>query len=175
MEMLFTSVEAITLTALLERLFPNDELGPGAIETGVLDYIQIALGGPDAHLVTAYRLGLAAIDAMSAKRFGRAFSQLPTGQQDTLISLLEGGQIEGLDPHEAAMFFDIVWRHLREGLFSDPIHGGNRDMVGWQLIGFPGAQYGYTQEEQRLDTLIVREPKGVAALRKSHGAPEDSG
>ena len=42
----FTPAEANTLTAILERLFPADENGPGATEIGVLDYLDRALSGP---------------------------------------------------------------------------------------------------------------------------------
>jgi gluconate 2-dehydrogenase gamma chain len=30
-----------------------------------------------------------------------------------------------------------------EGFFCEPYYGGNRDMIGWKLVGFPGQQYGY--------------------------------
>ena len=30
-----------------------------------------------------------------------------------------------------------------EGYFADPIYGGNRDMVGWKLVGFPGVRYDF--------------------------------
>jgi len=38
-------------------------------------------------------------------------------------------------------FFDLLLQTPIEGFFSDPIYGGNRDMIGWKLIGFPGARY----------------------------------
>jgi gluconate 2-dehydrogenase gamma chain len=30
---------------------------------------------------------------------------------------------------------------VKEGFFADPIYGGNRDMVAWRMIGYPGARY----------------------------------
>jgi gluconate 2-dehydrogenase gamma chain len=32
-------------------------------------------------------------------------------------------------------------------MFSDPVYGGNRNFVGWQLIGYPGAQRAYLPDE----------------------------
>ena len=40
-------------------------------------------------------------------------------------------------------FFEQILNNTREGFLSDPVYGGNRGMVGWQMIGFPGARYNY--------------------------------
>jgi len=164
-----TAAEAGTLGALLERMFPADELGPGALEIGVLDYLERALAGPYAELVPLYRRALAGIDEAARAEYGWAFDDLPPENQDVLIDRLERRQLEGVDQSDGPAFFDLVWRHLREGLFADPIHGGNRNMLGWRLIGFPGAQPGYTATEQRLDVVITREPRSVADLPSSMG------
>ncbi len=47
-------------------------------------------------------------------------------------------------------FFAVVYEHTLEGTFGDPLYGGNRDAVGWKLVGFPGAQWGYTAEQMQL-------------------------
>ena len=44
---------------------------------------------------------------------------------------------------EGTPFFEALLQHTREGLFADPVHGGNRGMLGWRLLGHPGAQRGY--------------------------------
>ena len=41
------------------------------------------------------------------------------------------------------VFFAHLWECTVEGFFSDPVYGGNRDMVGWRMIGFPGAYASY--------------------------------
>jgi gluconate 2-dehydrogenase gamma chain len=33
-----------------------------------------------------------------------------------------------------------------EGFFADPIYGGNKNFIGWRLIGFPGPRYNYVAE-----------------------------
>ncbi len=45
------------------------------------------------------------------------------------------------DQVKASDFFSFLLTHTREDFLSDPIHGGNKGMVGWwKLIGFPGAR-----------------------------------
>jgi hypothetical protein len=167
-----TPVETATLSALIERLFPADNLGPGAVEIGVVDYLMGAFAGPYHGLLRVYRLGLAALEAVAQREHRQPFADLPAEQQDTIIARLERRQLQELRDTNAEDFFEVVWQHLREGLFSDPIHGGNRQMLGWRLIAFPGAQYGYTAEEQRLDVVITREPRSVADL-PSGGANDE--
>ena len=40
----------------------------------------------------------------------------------------------------AQAFFNTVRTHTMEGMFADPVYGGNKDFAGWVLVGFPGAQ-----------------------------------
>ena len=154
------SDELTLLAALFERLFPTDELGPGAIEIGVLEYVQTALSGPYGRLLPAYRAGSAALDRVALERWKVGFAALAPDRQDAIVEDLEQNRIAG-----AEGFFELLWQHLREGLFCDPIHGGNQGMAGWRLIGFPGAQFGYSADEQRLDVVIRREPRSVAQLQ----------
>jgi hypothetical protein len=156
-----TPDETATLSALLDGMFPADGLGPSALEIGVLDYLLDALAGVYRGAAPAYRRALAALDDLARREQGRPFAQLTNPRRDAIVARLDAGQLERSGIEGFAGFFDLVWRHLREGLFADPVHGGNRDMQGWRLIGFPGAQTGYTQEEQQVGTRIAREPRGV--------------
>lgn len=45
--------------------------------------------------------------------------------------------------------FAVVREHAFEGLFCDPVYGGNRNAAGWRLVGFPGVQWGYTAEQMK--------------------------
>jgi hypothetical protein len=157
-----TEAERATLTALLERMFPADELGPGAAEIGAPDYISRALAGAYAELAPVYRRALAGLDQAARQTWGAPFAELAGEQQDSLIGRLERRQIAEIEQSEAVGFFELVWQHLREGLFADPVHGGNRDLAGWKLIGFPGAQTGYSAEEQQLDVIVSRPIQSVA-------------
>ena len=59
------------------------------------------------------------------------------------MALLSTQQLDNF----VGQFFRIVREHTVQGFFGDPAYGGNRDTVGWKLVGFPGAQWGYTSEQ----------------------------
>ena len=44
---------------------------------------------------------------------------------------------------KAAEFFETVKYHVFEGVFCEPHYGGNKNMDGWRVVGFPGQQWGY--------------------------------
>jgi gluconate 2-dehydrogenase gamma chain len=163
----FTTDEAAFIDAAISRLIPNDDLGPGAKEAGVALFIDRQLAGPfgngeswymggpwgkgtssqgyQTRLTPAqiYRAAIKAIDDHSRKAFsGKPFAGLTADQQDQVLSGLEKGEI-ALDGVDGKTFFETFLQNTIEGFFSDPIYGGNRDMVGWKLIGFPGARYDY--------------------------------
>jgi len=101
----FTPAEARALSAILERLFPADESGPGATEIGVLDYLDRALSGPYAELRDIYRLGLFAIDRASGSRFHTDFAQASSDQQDALLAELEAGAVKEFSAVDPKQFF----------------------------------------------------------------------
>jgi gluconate 2-dehydrogenase gamma chain len=138
----FTESEARIVAAAASRIFPSDNSGPGAPEAGVVIYIDRQLAGPygrDRYRYTQppfqdasdelgyqgkatpreiYREGL-----KNLKGFDRLYPE----HQDQILRQME-----------SSLFFELLRQNTIEGMFSDPIHGGNVDMVGWQLIGFPG-------------------------------------
>jgi gluconate 2-dehydrogenase gamma chain len=89
-----------------------------------------------------YRVGLEAVDRYAQARFERDFVDLSEADQDTLVGDLAEGRATGFRQVGAEQFFQVLRRHTAEGMFSDPGYGGNRGLVGWSLIGFPGAQLG---------------------------------
>ena len=66
----------------------------------------------------------------------------------------------------ASGFFELLLKNTQEGFFADPIYGGNRDMVGWKMIGFPGARYDYRDWVERHNRTLP------AAARQHRGRPE---
>ncbi len=110
-----------------------------------------------------YRRGIAALDAYTTGRFGRPFTELSEAEQDAVVGALAEDRAEGFDAPSASEFFDVVRQHTIEGTFCDPVHGGNRDMVGWKMIGFPGAQRSYTPQEL-LTEGTRRGPQSLAQL-----------
>jgi gluconate 2-dehydrogenase gamma chain len=113
---------------------------PGARDAGVLNYIDLALAGAYSDLQDFYRRGLAALDAHCRTTYSKPFAQLTAAQQDEVITALEGGKATGFTWPSAQGFFNTVRTHTMEGMFADPVYGGNKDFAGWILVGFPGAQ-----------------------------------
>ncbi len=112
-----------------------------------------------------YRVGVSAVNRYSNSRFGKDFVELTEQQQDTIVGDLAEGRAEGFDHPalSAQAFFNNLRRHTAEGMFSDPLYGGNRDMVGWKLVGYPGAQRGYTPRDMRTEGTRL-DPQSLAQL-----------
>lgn len=135
--------EALIVAAATSRIFPSDETGPGAQEAGVAVYIDRQLAGPWGR--DRYRFTQEPFEENAPPEFGyqgkatpqqiyrqglkglKGFDQLVPAEQDQKLKQIE-----------TTLFFSLLRRNTIEGMFCDPMHGGNIDMVGWQLIGFPG-------------------------------------
>ena len=181
----FTAPEAAFIEAATARLIPHDELGPGAIEAGVPQFIDRQLAGEfgrggrwymqgpwGAGLPTQgyqsrmgpaqlYRAAIRAIDQTVGRgQPGTAFHQLGPTDQDAFLHGLEGGQIS-LQGADGKTFFKMLLQNTLEGFWSDPIYGGNRDMVGWRLIGFPGARYDHSIYVARYGQAYPLPPVGL--------------
>jgi gluconate 2-dehydrogenase gamma chain len=166
----FTPAEVVFIEAAVARLIPNDPIGPGAVEAGVPFFLdrQLAgkfgqgdhffLGGPwpkgtpeqgyQTRFTPAqlYRAAMAAIDKYAGTHFdGASFSQLSAEDQDKLLKGLESGEIKLDEGVDGKTFFAMFLQNTKEGYFSDPIYGGNKDMGAWKMIGFPGAHYDYKE------------------------------
>jgi gluconate 2-dehydrogenase alpha chain len=139
--------EARALTALFERMFPADESGAGATEIGVVAYVDRALAGADRDRAEEYRLGLAALDRTAVGRYRRPFAACAIEQQDALITALAAGDLTELVTPRGSTFFELLRAHLQEGLFADPSYGGNRDKLGWAVLGHPGVWLENSAEE----------------------------
>lgn len=160
----FMRGEALTVEAAMGRIFPEDELGPGANQAGAIYYLDRALMGAERRLQQFYRSGIKQLDAVARQRFRHAFAACAPAQQDELIGAMARGDLPafGVAP-TAAAFFEMLRAHTIEGVFSDPVHGGNRDFAGWRLLGYPGPQPSYSHDEQQLDAVIVRDRFFTAA------------
>jgi gluconate 2-dehydrogenase gamma chain len=132
--------DAATIAAFTERLMPGAPGKPGAHDAGVLNYIDLALAGAYADLQDFYRRGLASLDAYCRKTHNAPFHRLDAARQDEVITALEGDKATGFTWPTPQAFFNTVRTHTMEGMFADPIYGGNKDFAGWLLVGFPGAQ-----------------------------------
>jgi len=154
----FNDDDAATVAAFTERLLPGAPGKPGARDAGVLNYIDLALSGAYADLQDFYRRGLAALEVHCRQTYNAPFVRLPAAQQDEVITALEQGQATAFTWPSAQAFFNTVRTHTMEGMFADPVYGGNKDFAGWRLVGFPGAQVAYTQADLQSSQAFTRLP-----------------
>jgi len=144
-----TAEEGATLEAVLSRLIPADDLGPGAREARVLRFVDRALGGPLSSLRHEYARNLAALDAFATAKRGSAFAKLAASDQDSVLAELERGEATGFSP-TAEAFFELMRLHAIHGMFGDPVHGGNAGLAGWRLLGFHGPRAVVPARDQQL-------------------------
>ncbi len=173
-----TAAEADVLEAVCARLIPTDENGPGAREARAVHYIDRALAGALAANRETYRAGLAALDRYATASRGRPFAALGAQDQDAVLGDVERGTATGF-PGSAAQFFALLRSHTWQGTFGDPYYGGNREFVGWDLLGYPGVRTMVTADMQRLDAhtppnhrSAYDNPQFVKAVVENDAAPE---
>jgi gluconate 2-dehydrogenase gamma chain len=144
-----TAAEADVLEAIVARLIPTDENGPGAAEARAAHYIDRALAGPLATSRAAYALGLSGVDGYAKASKGAPFAELSAADQDAVLLDMENNIATGFEP-SSSVFFEMVRTHTIQGTFSDPYYGGNANFVGWDLIGYPGIRMAVSEDEQRM-------------------------
>ena len=149
-----------------ERIFPKDDLGPGAIELGVPFFIDnqlagqygsnskeymhgpFAVGAPtqgyQSRLTRAeiFRQGIEKLEAEATSRFENGFSSIEGTQMDEILTAFQKDEIQ-MSGVTSAFFFRLLRTATLEGAYSDPIYGGNQNMEGWKMKGFPGHQMSY--------------------------------
>jgi gluconate 2-dehydrogenase gamma chain len=182
--------EAAFIEAAVARLIPADDTWPGGLEAGVANYIDKQLGGAWGAGERLYRSGpwqpgtpsqgyqlpftpaelfrtaLKAINAELAQA-NTPFAQMSNDQQDAYLHSLEaGGKDLGGVPSD--VFFAHLWECTVEGFFSDPVYGGNRHMIAWRMIGFPGAYASYYDLVDQHGIKLDRPPMSLAEDAHHH-------
>lgn len=162
----FQDEEWAFLNAAVDHLIPEDELGPGAVKAGVPEFIDRQMETPYAYGKLwymqgpfnpkadpllgyqlnmtprdVYRSGITALNTWCKHNKGNAFAQLDKETQLQVLKDVEGGKIDfGDNAVPAKTFFSQLLSNTKEGFFADPQYGGNKNMVAWKMIGFPGAR-----------------------------------
>jgi gluconate 2-dehydrogenase gamma chain len=155
--------EAAFVEALVDHMVPADQLTPKGTDIGINIYIDRALAGAwgkgdrlymqgpwkpgvpsqgyQLPLTPAqlYRAGISATNAHCSKTYGKLFDRLDEKQREEVLVALSTGKVTFDSGPPARVFWTTVYQTVMEGMFSDPIYGGNRNKAGWRLIGFPGA------------------------------------
>jgi gluconate 2-dehydrogenase gamma chain len=158
--MSLTPAEAATLRAMIARIIPADENGPGALEARADRFIDRALAGALKNQRLAYTNGLAAVDAYAQSSKGAPFAKLSASDQDAVLTEMQANRASGF-PTGSGQFFNLVRTHTIQGTFSDPFYGGNENFIGWDLIGYPGARLVVSANQQRMD--VKPEPSHKSA------------
>ena len=176
----FTEEEARVVAAATARIFPTDDAGPGATEAGVVIYIDRQLAGP--YGKDRYRYTSGPFEAGIPEQ-GYQGKESPRETYRAGCALLKGfadlpaeGQDARLEEIEKTRFFQLLRQHTIEGMFCDPMHGGNAGLVGWQMIGFPGPYMTWADEIEKHPGEAFRpKPRSISEILERAITPwEDS-
>lgn len=81
------------------------------------------------------------------------------------MSALANDELDPIGGLPSSEFFNLLRQHTIEGMFGDPAYRGNKEMVGWKLLGYPGAQRAYTPRNMQDEGYYLeREPQSLAML-----------
>lgn len=185
----FRPAEWDFVLAAVARLIPAEDAGPGGIEAGVPEFIDRQMELPYGHGAyfylsgpfhpespatlgyqlrytprEIYRLGIGDANAAARQTHGMDFARLDATQQDQFLQSMEKGVLQFPTVPAPALFAQLL-ENTREGYFSDPIHGGNRNMVAWRWIGFPGARADFTDWIDRAGTEYPYGPVSIGGTK----------
>jgi gluconate 2-dehydrogenase gamma chain len=178
--------EAAFVKALVDHMIPEDQFTPKGTDVGVNIFIDRALAGawgkgdrlyrsgPWREGVPAqgyqlpltpaelYREGIKLTNAHCNATYGRSFDRLDTAQREEFLLALSARDVDFGSEAVAREFWSILYQTVMEGMFSDPIYGGNRDKVGWRMIGFPGVvAFNRENVKNYLDKELPGEPISI--------------
>jgi gluconate 2-dehydrogenase gamma chain len=85
-----------------------------------------------------YRAGIEATNAHCRKTYGKSFDLLDAARREEVLVGLSAAKIKFDDGLPVRVFWTTLYQTVIEGIYSDPIYGGNRNKAGWAIIGFPG-------------------------------------
>jgi gluconate 2-dehydrogenase gamma chain len=181
--------EAAFVEALVDHMVPADDLTPKGTDLGINVYIDRALAGAwgkgdrlymqgpwkqgvpsqgyQLPLTPAqlYRAGIEATNAYCRKTHGKPFDRLEEAQRQEVMVGLATGKVTFESGLPARVFWSTVYQTVMEGMFSDPIYGGNRNKAGWRMLGFPGAIAVHRDHiEKYRDKEFPIDPVGIADM-----------
>jgi gluconate 2-dehydrogenase gamma chain len=127
-----TNEEYDVMAAACDRILPRDQ-DPGALDAQVPEYIDRMLQAPElGRHREDFVLGLQALDRRARQAHLKSFALLPPAEQDALLA-----EFKDRPPDSGeARFYELLVVLTMEGFLGDPSYGGNKDRVGWDLVGF---------------------------------------
>jgi gluconate 2-dehydrogenase gamma chain len=181
--------EAAFVEALVDHMVPADELTPKGTDIGINIYIDRALAGGwgkgerlymqgpwkpgvpsqgyQLPLTPAqlYCAGIEATNAHCRKTYGKSFDRLDEQAREEVLVSLSSGKLAFGNGLPSRVFWSTLYATVMEGMFADPIYGGNRDKAGWRLIGFPGViAVNRENVEKFRDKKFPADPIGIADM-----------
>ena len=164
-----TATEHAFIVAAVDTLIPADALSPSGSICGVATFIDRQLAGaygmgarlyrqgpfPKAKPELGYQLalnpreffraGIESANAWTRTTYGKDFDRLSENDREAALKAMEDDKalIPGFS---SRMFFDALLQITMEGFFADPMYGGNRDMAGWKMVGYPGLPATYRED-----------------------------
>ena len=168
-----------------ERIYPEDDHGPGAIGLGVPFFIDKQLAGAygankndymkgpaqQVEGINTYQTlmnrgdvfieGLRKMNAESQKRHDARFFDIEPEEMDAILQDLSEDKIK-LNGVKSSTFFSLLRNMTIEGAYADPLYGGNKDMQGWKMKEHPGIRASYmdlidSEEFQKLDPVSLKD------------------
>ena len=174
------------MEAIADRVIPPDSQTPGGKDAGCGVFVDRQLAGPygsneglykggpflngsktqgpqsPTTPAQLYRKALAALDRHCRETYGgKSFVALGDDDKDAVLHGLDKEQVKFADVDGKA-FFEQILKDVQTGFFADPIYGGNRDMVAWRMIGYPGARYNYLDWVDRHNEKFPLPPVSIA-------------
>jgi gluconate 2-dehydrogenase gamma chain len=187
--MFFTQEQFRIAESATERIFPEDENGPGAKSLGVAFFIDHQLAGEWGFNGRDYmtppfftgekeqgyqgrlkrreifEIGLREMENYSKTKYQKSFVELSGEEQDEVLKSFESDAVK-LTTISASSFFKMLRSNTLEGAYSDPLYGGNMNMNGWKMRSYPGNQMSYTNIIDKEFTKI--EPSSLQDHLVSH-------
>lgn len=181
----FNAIEWAFIISAIDQLIPDDDNGPGGVYERVPQFIDKQMETPygwghlwymhppfedgipemgyQSHLVPRdiYREGIKMIDQYCHDEYGTYFSHLSAPKKSQIMKDLEQNKISN-NSISGQLFFNQLLDNAHEGFLSDPIHGGNRTMASWHLIGFPGSRADYLDTVNSPGKVYPYGPVGIA-------------
>ncbi|WP_080874442.1 gluconate 2-dehydrogenase subunit 3 family protein [Oceanobacillus timonensis] len=172
-----------TLGAATERIFPEDDNGPGALALGVPYFIDHQLAGSygnndNEYMQGPFRTGtpfqgyqsalkrheifmqgIRALEQESQKKHETSFTDLEGEQQDEILQKFENDEVT-LKGVASSAFFNMLRSATLAGAYADPLYGGNDEMRGWKMKEYPGSQMSYNDKIED-EKFIEMEPKAL--------------
>ena len=161
------------LSAATELIYPEDDNGPGAVALGAPYFIDKQLASPWGTNADDYRKGpfkkgevplnnseiflqgVRKLNEVAEKEHdGTLFKDLTEEQQIAILTSFQAGEVE-MELVSSAVFFSSLRAATLQGCFSDPLYGGNKDMAGWKMKEFPGAQMSYTSYLDKEEFVLI--------------------